>query len=196
MFLANLTTAALVPIRALLRMDRSMFPSPCCTLEGREPKCMGWPGLRVKGAGDSLGDLSPSLQKHAEQPETSGVPWPFQRAESGVSVLLGQHRHHPPLPRGNEASRMLTANQTLYIRKQPCIQPSGSGYTAASSRGHQCPGEGERVPPAPAISPWAVAVPEGPGTVLVSPWLGAAVKPSPRCGLELFLPLPVPALWS
>lgn len=173
-----------------------MLPSPCCTLEGREPKCMGWPGMRVKGAWESLGDLSPSLQKHAEQPETSGVPWPFPHAESGVSVLLGQHRHHPPFPHGNETKRMPTANQMLYIRNQPCIQPSGFGHAAASSRGHQRPGEGERVPPAPALSPWAVAVAEGPGTVLVSPWLRAAVQPSPCCSLELFLLLPVPALWS
>jgi len=72
----------------------SMLLLPRCAPEGREPKCLGLPSLRVQGAGEPLGpwvqprrDPSLSLQKGAEQPETSRVPWPLPHARSGAEAV-------------------------------------------------------------------------------------------------------------
>lgn len=100
-FLASLTAAAATPSPNAAApqspflphsgTDMSMLLLPHCTPVGTVPKCMGLPNLSVKGAGEPLGpwvqpfgDTSPSLQKHAEQPEAPRVPWPLLHAGSGV----------------------------------------------------------------------------------------------------------------
>lgn len=82
------------PFLPCLGTDVSMLPLPCGVPEGRDPECMGLPGLRVKGAGQPLGpwvqplgELFPSLQKCAEQPETSGVPWPLLHTGSSAKAV-------------------------------------------------------------------------------------------------------------
>lgn len=117
-----------VPSLPCLGTDVSMFPLPCCAPEGGEPKCMGLPGLWVKGAGEPLGPWAQPLGTHPlpcrnerSSPRHPGYPGlscmlglvPKQRGCPGCSVgaraLLGQHGDCSPYPCGSKMGAMLTA---------------------------------------------------------------------------------------
>lgn len=139
MFLAGLTTAALGPIPALLGHLRMLLLF-CCTLEKREPKCMGL----LKEAGDPLDpgvqpfrNPSPSMWKCSEQPKTMGGPWPKTMGlpwPHKLSLVKGSEDpwvqghfwdstgiYLRPFPHGNKTSVMLTAKANTV--DQGSLQP-------------------------------------------------------------------------